>query len=323
MTTPSTFIDDEEGGNGKILPPYYVAGWTWQNRGSLNELAPATGTITSTLPNDQVFLFLTQQYNDGDSNPLGGFLTFMPSEAFTINEGTSNWRVLQRLVGTDTWPSVSSGGSPWNFSLDRSGKNFIWGGLVTVRLAATDNPNITTDSGNPLTYHVVEHFLGGQEFDITVPMNTSVLTTSIRQLMVTGSAVPYKYDPMNPLGNNSSPAPAPGLAVSTPGVQQIVFGSTEPVIADVGAAIAGSNINISDIENDDVFFAFISTGADPLTGDFHAGTWIAGGPPYEAFISIGPENGGLNLAVGRYIIYLKLVDFPSVPIVNIGTLIIS
>lgn len=324
MTTPNFItVNDEEGGPGKTLNPWYIPGWTWQNRQTTNLPAPLANA-TGAAPTDMTSLVLNQQYFDVDFDPQGGFLTFMTSEPFTINEGTQSWRITRRYAGTETWPSIDTGTSPWAFSLEGSGRIYIWNGLIQVRLLATDNTGIVTDSGSPLIYHVIEHFPGGQEYDITVPKNTDVATTSIRDLIITGTIEPYKYDPLFPLGTGASITVPDSTVVETPGVQTIVFGSTEYVIADVGAAVAGSDIDVTNIENDEVFFAFIPEGGgDPQSSDFHAGTWVAPGPPYEAQILIGPENGGLNLAVGKYTIYLKVVDFPAVPIINIGTLIIS
>lgn len=323
MTTPIFVgVDDEEGGVGKTLPPWYVRGWTVQNERTANIPAPLKSSVLATLPLDQVSVVVQQNYLDGDQNPLSGYLTFYPSSAFTVVDGGTSYRILQRFLGTQTFPQADVSSSPWAYSTESSGRIFIWGGTVTARLYATDNPDVTTDDGNPLTYHVIEHFLGGQEFDITLPAATNVTTTSIRDLMITGSAVPYQYDPVNPMGQSSITVSAVPLTVST-SVQFLTYGSTDYVAVDVSALFLGTSTSVDDITSDPVFFAFTQNGADPITGDFHAGTWIDGGPPYEAAILIGPENGGLVLPVGQYTIWFKLVDFPTVPIINVGTLNIT
>jgi len=193
--------------------------------------------------------------------------------------------------------------------------------VCTVKLPATDNPHITTDSGLPLTYHVIEHFLGGQEFDITVPAATNVGTTFIRDLMISGSAKKYQYDPIFPFGQQSITA-APEPVVVNTSIQFMPYGSTDFVAVDVSALLEGTSIP-ADITNDDVFFAFTLNDVDPVDADFHPGVWAAGGPPFVAEILIGPENGGLVLPVGKYTIWFKLVDFPTVPIINVGTLNIT
>lgn len=178
----------------------YVEGWTAQNNAAF-PAPPDNGGWLDTFPVDQVYLQLCQYYYDGDSNGLGGFLTFWPSDSFTITENDVTWRVPQRLLGTLTWPYDNAGVSPWAFSMEGSGKIFIWNGWLTVRLAATDNPNLVTDSGDPLTYHVTEHFKGGREFDITVPGALATATNpTLYAQIVSGSAVPYQYDPIDPMG---------------------------------------------------------------------------------------------------------------------------
>lgn len=322
MTTPPFIgVNDEEGGDGKTLPPWYIPGWTYQNRLTTNVLAPVPDTISAAMPSDQKYLVLQQQYLDYDSNPRSGYLTFYPSDAFTIREGSTVVRITQTYLGTQTWPAANVSTSPWAFSTEASGKIYIWGGICTVKLPATNNPNVTTDSGNPLTYHVIEHFPGGQEFDITVPASTDVSTTFIRDLMIAGSAKTYKYDPISPFGQQSITA-APAPVVVNTSVQFMPYGSTDFVAVDVSALLEGTNVP-ANITNDAVFFAFTLNDADPTDPDFHAGVWAAGGPPFVAEILIGPENGGLVLPVGKYTIWFKLVDFPTVPIINVGTLNIT
>lgn len=323
MTSPPFIgVDDEEGGNGKTLPPWYIPGWTVQNERTTNVLAPAQNNISVAMPSDQVYLVLTQNYLDGDSNPRSGFLTFYPSEAFTIREGSNVVRITQSFLGTETWPASNVSTSPWAFSTEASGKLYIWGGVCTARLPATDNPHVTTDSGNPLTIHVIEHFLGGQEFDITVPAATDTTAVFIRDLMVSGSVKAYQYDPMFPFGQQAITAAPESLIVST-SVQFLTYGSTDFVAVDASALAANTDVEIADITSDDVFFAFTQNGIDPVDADFHAGVWASGGPPFVAEILIGPENGGLVLPVGKYTIWFKLVDFPTVPIINVGTLNIT
>jgi len=71
---------------------------------------------------------------------------------------------------------------------------------MSVTLMTTQNSAIVTDSGNPLTYHVVEHFLGGQQYDIAIP-DSAVSPTDLRSLIVPGTIQPYAFDPVFPLAN--------------------------------------------------------------------------------------------------------------------------
>lgn len=309
-------VDDE---SGPILPPWYTRGWTAQNNAYFP--APPQGDAwLNSFPIDQVFSMLSQYYYDADSNPIGGFLTFWPSDAFTITENSLAWRVPQRLLGTLTFPDTNAGVSPWAFSLEGSGRISIWAGQLVVRLFNTDNPNLVTDSGNPLTYHVTEHFRGGRQFDITVP--SSLSTTEFNPLytqIVAGSIQPFQFDPIDPLGYMGATLDTPpqtGLPVQT---QSHL--STDYVTADVSAALPGG-VSI-DPTDDTIFFAFMQGGASPGDDDWNAGTWANDTAPYLAEILVGPENSGLDLSAGQYQIWFKLVDFPTVIVAEIGILIIT
>jgi len=140
-----------------------------------------------------------QNYFSNDHDPLGGFLTFMPSSSFTYTQDGVSVRVVRRLSGTETWPNLDSGVSPWAFSMEGSGCIYIWQGYLVVKLFPTDVSSVVTDDGNPLTYHVIEHFLERREFDITVPTSTTPLDLTV-DCMVTDSVIPYRFDPVNPLG---------------------------------------------------------------------------------------------------------------------------
>ena len=74
--------------------------------------------------------------------------------------------MTQRFSGTQTFPSLDAGVGPWAFSMEATGKIYIYLDQLVVKLYATDNPSMVTDSGEPLTYHVIEHFLGGTAFEI-------------------------------------------------------------------------------------------------------------------------------------------------------------
>jgi hypothetical protein len=210
MTNPFPFpleVDDE---TGPILPAWYVHGWTAQNQLTANLPAPPNPNVPNTFPADQVFTVLQQSYADGDANPLGGYLTFWPSEPYTITEGGQSWRIPQRLCGTMTWPSVDVGTSPYAFSLEGSGRIFIWQSQLVVLLLNPANPHVTTDSGDPLTYHVIEHFRGGRQYDIAfdqdTPQGAYIYGTDTQgSLIVEGSVKPFQFDPLDPMGDMLPP----------------------------------------------------------------------------------------------------------------------
>src|ERR1700730_8420015 len=107
------YLAGGEYSDGPLLPPYYVRGWTAQHE--VNIPNSNSQLFETTFPASVVDVMIQQNYFDGDQNPLGGFLTFMPSSAFTITASSTNpsIRVPRRLCGTETWPGVDAGVSPW------------------------------------------------------------------------------------------------------------------------------------------------------------------------------------------------------------------
>jgi hypothetical protein len=178
-----------------LVTPWNIAGWTAQ--------AIPQDTIQATqfpegsgLPTNLVYVQVTGRYLDFDMNPLSGFLTFLTSEDFTVTSGGVTYRMPKRYAGQDN-TYYPGGMNNWG-----SGRIFIRAGLMSVTLMATQNSAIVTDSGNPLTYHVIEHFLGGTQYDIVIS-DTAVSPVDLRSLIVSGSIASYDYDPQNPLGNES------------------------------------------------------------------------------------------------------------------------
>jgi len=77
---------------------------------------------------------------------------------------------------------------------------------------------------------------------------------------------------------------------------------------------------------DVVQFAFMPPRIKPADSDWHAGTWTTNpGPEYMAQCLVGPRTGGVVLAVGEYVIWVKVVDNPEdfVPPGGVGTLTIE
>lgn len=93
--------------------------------------------------------------------------------------------------------------------------------------------------------------------------------------------------------------------------------STEPVQVAVTATLNGAVYNPT---ADPVAFAFVPKQVsgpppDPTSGQWQAATWQTDpGPVYWASILVGPLNGGVALAAGSYIVYVKVTDNPAVPV---------
>jgi hypothetical protein len=179
-----------------LVTPWNIMGWTAQAipqdtiQVANDLLAPAP------LPSNLIYVEITASYLDFDNNSLSGFLSFQMSESITVSSNGVTYRLPQRYAGRD------SGLTPDSTSNWGTGKIYIRRGRMAVVIMTTQNNAIVTDSGQPLTYHVIEHFLGGQQYDISIPDN-AVSPVDLRSLIVSGSIKPYAFDPMFPLGNES------------------------------------------------------------------------------------------------------------------------
>ena len=304
----SGFIDDE---SGPILPPWYTRGWTAQNAESFYIPAPTNPFLQDNFPADQNFTLLVQQFSDNDTNPRGGFLTFWPSDSYTITENGVSYRVIQSLSGTDTWPSVDAGNSPWAFSMEGSGKIFIYRfGSFAVKIASTDNPNLVTDSGDPLTYHVVEHFLGGRQYDITAAFTNN--QGNLYDQIIPGTIHPYNFDPMNPMGDLQ-----PWISGHEDEPDPFCTSQSAEATQYVSATI-NANVNPT---SDLVYMAFPVQGTTPVT--WFEVDWTSVNYPYSAHALVGPTGGIVDLAAGPYDIWVKISAPPETPVFKAGKLIIT
>lgn len=98
--------------------------------------------------------------------------------------------------------------------------------------------------------------------------------------------------------------------------------STEYVLVPVSARVEGILINPT---GDEVQFAFKSDGTDPAPADWLTGSWASTSPLnnyYQAQILVGPGIGGNVLAIGTYVVWLKITDNPEIPVRQPGTLTI-
>jgi hypothetical protein len=94
--------------------------------------------------------------------------------------------------------------------------------------------------------------------------------------------------------------------------------STEYVSIGVSFTVANNAI---DPTGDDVSFAFCAPGVEPASGDWHAGSWAEGGPPYLAQFLVGP-SGQVTLTAGTWEVWIKVQDTPEVPVKHAATLTI-
>jgi hypothetical protein len=177
-----------------LVSAWNTPGWTAQNIAA-DTIQVTPGLFSSTpFPVGIIFAQLVAPYFDFDGNALSGFLTFRMSESVTITVSGQGYRLPARYAGRDN--SMTSGGlMNWG-----TGHIFIRNGTMSVTIMTTAQTGLATDSGADLTYHVEEHFLGGRQFDISVPADTAS-PANMFSLIVPGSITAYNYDPADPLAN--------------------------------------------------------------------------------------------------------------------------
>jgi hypothetical protein len=100
--------------------------------------------------------------------------------------------------------------------------------------------------------------------------------------------------------------------------------SREYVATAITATAAGTPINPT---GDTVEFAFTAVSADPAPGDWKTGSWDgtqprAPGNAYIAHCLVGP-GGTVQLAVGKYTMWVRVTDNPEVPVIPFGLLHIT
>jgi hypothetical protein len=211
MTELNSYFPSYDGtynADDPLVAPWWVPGWTAQDK--ISEPA-GPGSITGPFfPSNLAFVRVTGEYFDGNSSGIPGFLTVMMSDSITVQDAGQYFRMPQRLTGAMNFPS--------NLSYNNWGSGILYLALgrLDITLFATDQTAsgsvITTDSGSPLTYWVTEHFMGGRQFQITVPSASAPGPADINSLIVAGSVTPYAYDPVSPMGQMLIPVPPPSTS---------------------------------------------------------------------------------------------------------------
>lgn len=93
--------------------------------------------------------------------------------------------------------------------------------------------------------------------------------------------------------------------------------STEPIQIQIAATANGQPYTPT---SDPVSIAFVPvtsppSSPDPTSGEWNTAYWETdAGPTYWASILVGPLNGGIPLAVGSYVVVVKVTDSPAVPV---------
>lgn len=100
--------------------------------------------------------------------------------------------------------------------------------------------------------------------------------------------------------------------------------SLQYVQAAVTATVGGNPLNPT---SDTVQFAFMAGSASPGPSDWKTGSWdgTAPRPPGNSYMAqclVGP-GGTIQLPVGTYNIWIKVMDSPEVPVIQVGILQIT
>ncbi len=92
--------------------------------------------------------------------------------------------------------------------------------------------------------------------------------------------------------------------------------STRNVRVQVSDVVDG--VVLVDPTGDDVAMAFMAPGVNPGLSDLVTASWQTIGTNFYAILAVGPA--GHALAVGTYIIWLKVTDSPEIPEEPVGAL---
>lgn len=189
-----------------LVAPWWIPGWTAQDKISIE--AGSESLTGPGFPSNLSFCRVTHSYFDPNSSGIPGFLTIMMSDGITVTDGSQTVSMPQRLAGTMNAPNYLAYNN-WG-----NGVLYFGGGFLDITLFCTDQnvaeATVVTNFGQPFTFWVTEHFMGGRQYQITVPSaDAATGPVDLSTLIVAGSVVPYAYDPVNPMGNFLIPIPPP------------------------------------------------------------------------------------------------------------------
>lgn len=210
MTTPNSYWPAYLGtfnADDTLVQPWWIPGWTAQAIPEDTVVAGHETGLGVNFPSNLAFVSITGNYADTNSSGIAGFLTLMMSDSIMVEDAGKYYRLPQRLTGT------MNEAMPFAYNNWGNGILYLRLGRLNIEVFATDQTasgsSITTDSGQPFTYWVTEHMLAGRTYQITVPSSASPGPADINSLIIPGTVRPYKYDPVNPMGNMLIPVPAP------------------------------------------------------------------------------------------------------------------
>src|SRR5579862_6284930 len=158
--------------NEPLVDAWWIPGFTSQAPGYIYAANPLLANGPG-FPAGLDYVVINGSYYDTSGNPLSGYLTFWPSAPLIFNVNGAYTYMPQRYAGL-------------NFSLIGvnqmgDGKIYLQYGRLYVSVLATNNTNMTPAS---FTYHVREHFEGGNQYDIVAPVSDDTEIQDIRSLII-------------------------------------------------------------------------------------------------------------------------------------------
>jgi hypothetical protein len=190
-----------------LVAPWWIPGWTAQDKISI--LADHESLVGLGFPTNLSFCRIVHHFFDPNSSGIPGFLTFMMSDGITVTDGDRTVTMPQRLAGVMNTPNYLA------FNNWGSGVIYLGGGFLDATFFCTDqtvaDSTIVTDLGQPFTYYVTEHWMGGRQYQITLPSSDAPGPVDLNSLIVAGSVSRYPFDPANPMGNFLIPIPPPSF----------------------------------------------------------------------------------------------------------------
>jgi hypothetical protein len=98
---------------------------------------------------------------------------------------------------------------------------------------------------------------------------------------------------------------------------EISSASTQNIYVEVTAQI-GDVIIVP--TSDPVYMAFCANRVTPVPSNWNTASWTTSGTSYYATCLVGSQNGGVNLATGTYVVWIKISDSPEIPVLSAGYL---
>lgn len=95
-------------------------------------------------------------------------------------------------------------------------------------------------------------------------------------------------------------------------VLKISVASRQYVKVPISAIVDG---DVDDPTGDVVQMAFVTIGEDPVDGDWQDASWETSSGTFWARCLVGPD-GAVELAKGRYQIYVKVTDQVEIPVLE-------